>query len=493
MAIFLKKLRETAISVFPIVVIVLLLHFTIVPLKSDTLYIFIIGAALVIFGLTLFILGVDIGLTPIGNKIGSSMARTGKVFIVLSMGLLLGLVITVAEPSLIILANQIELITSSDLSAWFIISIVSIGVAVFVALGLLRILYQVSLRLFLLVSYILVFVLAVLSPFDFLGIAFDASGATTGALAVPFILAISLGTSNIKKDSKKGETDSFGLVGIASVGAIMMVLILGVFSKFDKLAGSLEIAEVQELGVFEIFIKSFPKQFVEVFVAILPIFLIFVFANKLSFKLKKIKFIRIFVGLIFSFFGLVFFLLGINKGFMEVGTIVGAKLSENSDIILMLFIGFVLGLVTILAEPAVHILTRQIEEVTSAYVKGKLVMVTLALGVAFAVALAVLKVTIPALQLWHILLPGYLLSIVLMFFAPDLFVGIAFDSGGVASGPMTATFVLAFIQGIAANTEGADVVADGFGVISMVAMIPLIALQILGIVYKVKTSKLERK
>lgn len=494
MNIILQRFRETLVSVSPIILIVIALHLTLVPLSGQVLSVFFIGSGLIVFGLTLFIMGVDVGLTPIGNKLGSAVARSGKLWLVIAVGFVLGVIITVAEPSLIILANQIEFVTSSVISAWTIVAVVSLGIAVLLTVGLLRIVYAWGLKTVLVVLYGIILVISLISPPDFLPIAFDSSGATTGALAVPFILAIALGTSSMRRDSRKGEDDSFGLVGVASTGAIITVLLLGSFSNIGRLSSGsnalADLASKEFVGGFSPFISAFGSQFTEVLVALTPILLVFIIANRASFKLSKIEFARIFVGLILSFIGLVLFLLGVNEGFMEVGKLVGAGLTSAGNTPVLVAVAFALGLVTILAEPAVLILTKQIEDSTSGYVKRSLVLITLAVGVGLAVALAVLRVLIPALQLWHILLPGYIIAVALTFFTPNLFIGIAFDSGGVASGPMTATFVLAFMQGIAGNTPGADIVLDGFGVISMVAMIPLIALQLLGVMFKIKTRKI---
>jgi len=307
-------------------------------------------------------------------------------------------------------------------------------------------------------------------------------------MTVPFILALGIGVSSLKA-GKESEEDSFGLVAIASAGAILAVIIMSILSKTDKITGSLEQSTINSTSVIEPFIQKTPTIMYEVTLALLPLLVLFLIFNITSFKLSKRKFSKILKGLVYTFIGLVLFLVGVNAGFMEVGSIVGYSVASLDNKWIVIIIGFILGLVVILAEPAVYVLTDQIETVTSGYIRRKVVIMALSIGVAFAVALSMIRVIVPQIQLWHYLLPGYIISIIMTFHVPKLFVGIAFDSGGVASGPMTATFILAFTQGAAEAIEGANVLVDGFGVIAMVALTPLIALQILGLIFKRKSVK----
>lgn len=482
------KFKEVLFAVLPITVIVLVLHFTVTPLETPFLIRFLLGALLIILGLSIFLFGVDLGITPIGTLMGSHLTKTNKVWIVSLAGLILGFFISFAEPDLHILAEQVDAVTSGLISKFSIVAIVSVGIATMLSFGLLRIVYNIPLNKSLTVIYALILVLAFFTSSEFLAISFDASGATTGALTVPFILAVALGVSALKKDSKASEEDSFGLVGVVSAGAIIGVMAMSILSKTDRVTGSLEYTVSASSSLFTPFMEKLPVIAQEVSLALLPLILIFLVFQVTAFKLQKRAVWRILKGLLYTFIGLILFLLGVNAGFMDVGSIVGHGLASFSRP-LVVIAGFLLGLVTILAEPAVYVLTSQIEEVTSGYVKRRAVLFALSLGVGAAVALAMLKIIIPRIELWHYLLPGYIISIALAYRAPDLFVGIAFDSGGVASGPMTATFILAFAQGTADAIEGADVLIDGFGVIAMVALTPLIALQILGLIFKAKSVK----
>lgn len=489
MNVLMSKFKEVLYSVIPITVIVLILHFSLTPLETTMIIRFFVGAVIIIIGLTIFLAGVDVGITPIGNNMGSAIAKSNKIRIVAIAGLLLGFFISIAEPDLHIMAGQVDTVTAGMITKGSIVVIVSIGVAVMLALGLFRIVYSIQLYKVFSVLYGLIFFLALFTSPEFLAISFDASGATTGALTVPFILALAMGVSILKKDSKSSEKDSFGLVAIASIGAIISVMIMSIISKTDKVTGSLEGNLAVSSSVIRPFIEKLPTIATEVFVALAPIIILFIIFQKVSFKLSRSTVRKILFGMLFTFIGLVMFLLGVNAGFMEVGSAVGYKLASMDNKAAVVIVGFILGMVTILAEPAVYVLTHQIEDVTSGYVKRKVVMLALSIGVALAVALSIVRILIPQIQLWHYLLPGYIISLALTYIVPKLFVGIAFDSGGVASGPMTATFILAFAQGAAEAIEGANVLVDGFGIIAMVAMTPIIALQVLGFMFKIKSKK----
>ncbi len=308
-------------------------------------------------------------------------------------------------------------------------------------------------------------------------------------MTVPFILALAVGVSSLKKNGITSEEDSFGLVGITSIGPILSIVLVGLFLKQNKLS---EVAVNQmslSSSVLYPFIQKLPIIMSEIMLAILPLLVVFILYKLVVKDLSKRAFIRILKGLIYAYFGLVIFLLGVNAGFMEVGYIIGYKVASLNGQWIIVIVGFILGLVTVLAEPAVHVLTEQIEDITSGYVQKRIINIALSTGVGFAVALSMLRIVIPGIQLWHYLLPGFSAALLMTFFVPNLFVGIAFDSGGVASGPMTATFILAFSQGAASATQSANVLIDGFGMIAMVALTPLIALQIIGFIYKRKSGK----
>ncbi|MFV0441241.1 MAG: DUF1538 domain-containing protein [Lachnospirales bacterium] len=486
-----RKFKEVFLSVLPIVILVLILNFTIAPIDNVLLARFMIGSVFIIFGLTIFLLGVDIGVTPLGALTGTTIAKTNSLKVVVVAGIVLGFFISIAEPGLMVLANQVNEVTSGEISGMSILVIVSLGLAIMLSIGFIRIFYNIPLYKLLLVLYVIIFVFAIFSSRDFLAISFDASGSTTGILAVPFILSLSVGISTLEKNSKSSEKDSFGLVAIASTGAIISVLIFGNLSGAEGFSASLTTTVSDTDFLMSPFINGFSGYFLDSCTSILPLFFMLIILQKTVFKLSNRQFRKLVTGFIFAFIGLLMFLTGVNAGFMDVGTSLGSTLVSLENKAYIVIIGFIMGVVTILAEPAVYVLTRQIEDVTSGYVKKKAVLISLALGVGLAVALSVIRVLVVPIQLWHYLLPGYVISLGLMFFIPKLFVGIAFDAGGVATGPITATFILAFVQGAANTFEGADLMVDGFGMIAMVAMTPIITLEVLGLLFARKSLKVK--
>ncbi len=486
----LRKLKDVLASVLPVTAIVLLLHFTLVPLDADHMSRFIVGTIMIIIGLTIFLFGIDQSIEPIGHAIGQGMTKPGKLSVVVTISLILGFFISYAEPDLHILANQVSQVTQGQFPTQLMVIVVSLGIGVMMTIGLLRILYVVPLKYVFLSAYGAIFILSIFSPADFISIAFDASGATTGAITVPFMLAMAAGVSAMKKDSKSGEADAFGLVGISSSGAILGVLITGLIMGIDKLDGDLPLEAAASGGLFSVYASKLGDIALETVVSLAPILLAYILFLIFSLNQRKRTIISNIRGLVITYVGLVLFLLGVNGGFMDVGSILGKGLAGIDSHVPMLIISFILGLVTVLAEPAVYVLTHQVEDITGGYVRRPLVLVFLSLAVGSAVLMSVLRILHPGIKLWMYLLPGFGLAVLLSFFVPDLFVGIAFDSGGVASGPMTATFSLAFVQGIAYAVPGADIITDGFGMIAVVAMMPIIAVQILGMLYQYKTRNI---
>lgn len=489
MTLLISKLKENIFAMIPIVMIVLFLHFTVTPMTGPQWVRFLLGAFMIIIGLSLFLVGVDLAITPLGSLTGAEITKTNKLLFVLIAAFILGFVISIAEPGLLVFANQVELVTEGVIKSTAILVTVSIGLALLVGLGFMRIVYNIPLYKILIVLYLIIGVMAVFSSPTFLAIAFDASGATTGVLAVPFLLALSVGISRLKRNSKSQEKDSFGLVAIASAGAIMGLLVLGFFATDLSFADSIDLGIVTSDQFLIPFLNQMPQALIDTLIAFAPLLAIFILLQIFGFKLRKRPLFRMIKGFIYALLGLFIFLVGVNAGFMEVGNLIGFTLAKNDQKLILIIAGFFIGLFTIIAEPAVSVLTHQIEDITAGYVKRRLVLIPLSIGVGFAISISILRILIPDLQLWHILLPGYLISLAMMFFVPKLFVGIAFDAGGVATGPLTATFTLAFVQGAANAFEGANLVRDGFGMIALVALAPIITLQILGLVYKVRTRK----
>ena len=421
---------------------------------------FFLGCIGVIFGLAVFLTGVEISISSIGSMMGEFLGRFKSIIAVIIFGIFIGFIISVAEPDLLILANEIN--STVGLSPQIIVMIISLGVGILISVGLFRIFKEIKISNLMLIIYSAIFILMIFAEDIGHAIAFDASGATTGAMTTPFIISLGLGVASLKGDLS--EDDSFGLVGIASTGPV--------------LAGLLMSMSIGQSGVEVIEASHRSALFAGVInatFAIVPITLIFFLMNFLIFKIDKDSLKEITIGLVYTYLGLIIFLTSVEGGFMELARVMGEGLRDSK---LLPLIGFILGLLVVLAEPAVAVLAEQVEDVTGGSIPRKLILRSLSLGVAFAVMLAIFRIKIEGFALWMVIVPGFLISLILARRVPQIFVGIAFDSGGVASGPMTATFILAFCQGVAGN------IADGFGVISFVAMMPVITIMILGTIFK---------
>lgn len=477
-----EKIREAAFSVMPLVLLVVLLCFTIAPVRTDLMLNFIFGTVMVILGMSFFSLGAEMSMTPIGTKIGTAMTKTKKLPFILAASFALGFAVTVAEPDLQVLAETVPHINNTVL-----LVTVGAGVGFFLMLCMVRILSGIKLRWMLLFFYALVFLLASVADKNFLGIAFDSGGVTTGPMTVPFILALGVGVSNIRSD-KKAEADSFGLVALSSIGPILAVLILGFF--YSGEGGSTEqtqklFATTGEIGTE--YLSALPHYLSEMALSLMPIVVIFFLFQFFSLRLSRRSIGKILIGLLYTYAGLVLFLTGVNVGFSPLGTVLGASLASGRTYWLLVPLSMLFGWFIISAEPAVSVLQNQIDEVSAGAIPKKAIKFSLSAAVAVAMGLSMLRVMTGISVLWF-LIPGYALALALSFFVPEIYTAIAFDSGGVASGPMTATFMLSFIIG-ASGAIGKSAVSDAFGLVAMVAMLPLISIQILGAVYTRKDKK----
>lgn len=476
------KIAEALSSVLPVTGIVLLLLATIVPVPAEMLLAFLIGAVLLIVGMGLFTLGAETAMTPMGQYVGSKMTKSRNLWIIIFVSLFVGTMITVSEPDLTVLANQISSIPSTVL-IWS----VAIGVGLLLVVAMLRIIFKVKLKYLLLILYIVVFAVAFFVPDNFIAVAFDSGGVTTGPMTVPFIMALGVGVASIRADD--GGSDSFGLVALCSVGPILAVMLLGIFYDVDAAAVSDYSMNISNNSrdIIAVFVKNIPHYAGEVAMAIGPIVIFFLIFRLVSGGRGTKGLGKILVGVVYTYVGLVLFLAGVNIGFMPVGNYLGFALADSPFRWIIVPLGMVMGYFIVAAEPAVHVLTKQVEDVTSGAVPGKALSLTLSLGVAASIGIAMLRV-LTGISLMWIVVPGYAIALILSFFVPDIFSSIAFDSGGVASGPMTATFLLPFAVG-ACTAVGGNLVEDAFGLVALVAMTPLIAIQVLGLVYKTKQSK----
>lgn len=488
---FLLKLKETVFSVVPVMGIVLLLGLTVAPIDGKLLVRFVVGGILLIIGLTAFLMGVDIGIQPIGERTGAALVSKKNLILLLSVAFVIGFLVTVAEPDIQVFGSQIKSVFSS-VSKNVLVYMIAGGVGLFIMIGLLKTLLSFEIKIVLLLCYVIVFILAFLTPENFRGIAFDSGGATTGPMTVPFILALGVGVSKVRAGNKKSldGSDDFGLTGITSVGPVVAVLVYGIIlnstGALDNIASAGEEA-MQEQGLF-VFVKLLPHVAKEALFSILPLVGMFIVFQFTLLHLPPKQLARISAGLVWAFLGLTIFLTGVNGGFMSTGKELGLILGQKASTlgvgwkILLVCTGLVLGAVVVCAEPAVWVLTEQVEGLSGGTIKRKLMLVFLSAGAAIAIGLTMLK-SMFGWNLMNILIPGYGLALLLMIWCPRLFTAIAFDSGGVASGPITSTFVLSFTIGANQACGGTS---DSFGVIALVAMTPLIAIQILGIMFGLK-------
>ena len=476
-----EKIKESLSSVLPITAIVLALSITIVPLTPGVLVLFLFGSFLLIVGVGMFTLGVDMSMTPMGNAIGVTMSRARRRILPLAAAFLLGMLITVAEPDLTVLAQQVPAIPNLVL-----ILTVAAGVGLFLVVALLRVTLKIPLSYLLVSFYLGAFVLAVLfTPNDFIPVSFDSGGVTTGPITVPFIMALGVGLASVRND-KNATNDSFGLVALCSIGPILSVLILGICYAPDSASYTppvlAEVATTRDAA--REFAAAFPHYAGEVAGAILPICGVFLLFQLFTRRFKRTQLLRIASGLVYTYVGLVLFLTGVNVGFMGAGELIGATIASGDLPFLLIPVGMVMGYFIVAAEPAVHVLVKQVEEVSMGSISQSAMRQGMSIGVAISIGIAMLRVLTGISILWF-LIPGYAVSLALTFFVPQLFTGVAFDAGGVASGPMTATFLLPFAMG-ACQAWGGNLMTDAFGLVALVAMTPLVAIQLLGLAGRVK-------
>lgn len=482
------KIKEAFSSVLPITVIVLALCVSITPIESGMFLAFILGALLTIVGIGLFTLGADTAMTPIGEYVGSSVVKTKKLWLIIPVFFIVGVLITVSEPDLQVLAGQLK----ETIDEKVLLFTVGAGVGLFLVVAFLRIILKIKLKYILLALYAAVFVLAFFVPESFVPLAFDSGGVTTGPMSVPFIIAIGTGVAAMRVDGG-AEEDGFGLTALCSVGPILAVMILGIVYRPENFnvteTETVVIENSRELFAF--FGRQLPHYMKEVAIALLPIAGFYFVFRFFGGKTDRRAILKIVIGLLYTYAGLVLFLLGVNGGFLPAGAYIGEKLGSLSYSWVAVPIGFIIGFFVVAAEPAVHVLTKQVFEITAGAIPKKALSVSLMVGVGISVALAMLRILLH-IPIMYFLIPAYVIALSLSFFVPDVFTAIAFDSGGVASGAMTAGFIMPLALGLC-RAVGGNVATEGFGVVAFVAMTPLITIQILGLVYRIKSQRLKKR
>jgi len=470
-----EKWQEAVQAVLPIIVIVLALCFTIAPISPSIMLSFLVGAVLILVGMMFFTLGAEMAMSPMGERMGTCLTKSRNLPVIIVIAFLLGFVVTISEPDLQVLAGQVPAVPNMVL-----ILSVAAGVGFFLVVALLRMLFAIPLPPLLIVFYIGVFILACFAPRDFLSVAFDSGGVTTGPMTVPFIMALGIGVSAIRSDRHAAD-DSFGLVALCSVGPILAVMILGlIYHPEESVYTAPVIPDVENSRqLWRLFTTELPVYMKEIAFSLLPVFLFFMVFQALALKLLKRNLLKILVGLVYTYVGLVLFLTGANVGFMPAGNYLGQVLAGEGHPSVLILVAMLMGYFIVKAEPAVYVLNKQVEEITDGAISAKAMGTGLSIGVSISLGLAMVRVVTGVSILWF-LIPGYAAALGISFFVPKIYTAIAFDSGGVASGPMTAAFLLPLAQG-ACGALGGNIVTDAFGVVAMVAMTPLITIQVMGL------------
>ncbi len=488
------KLKESLFSVLPVSAIVVLLNLSpLVNFSGKEILVFTLSSFALVLGIGLFNLGADLAMTPMGEHIGAGLTKSKSRALLIGVVFTMGLLVTVAEPDLSVLAKQVkDLINGTAL-----IVTVGVGVGLLLVLSVLKIVFKKQLSSVLMFLYMTLFALVCFVVMQektgFLAIAFDSGGVTTGPITVPFIMALGVGIA-ATIGGKNSVENSFGLIAICSVGPILAVVVLGMMSDGQATYTIPNYDIEANLGA-ELF-AVVGRTLKEVAIALVFIVLSFGALQLYCLKLPKKKLLQIAIGIAYTFFGLVIFLAAVTVGFMPIGFKLGKELASNSGGLLVTA-GFVIGTVVVLAEPAVHVLKRQVEEITGGTVSKKSMLIALSIGVGISIGLSMLRICLDFSILYYII-PGYILSLGLSFFVPGIYTAIAFDSGGVASGPLTSGFILPMAVGACVTLSGADaVMQNAFGVVAMVAMTPLITIQLLGfraiVARRVKVRKTMRR
>ncbi len=488
MGIIQAKLIESMRSILPIGAIVFLLSLTIAPMDTGTFLLFLVGLAFLIVGLSVFTMGVEMSMNTLGSRIGASLSNSKSAWFIAFIGFIIGILVTASEPDLQILAELV-----SGVPNLLLILIVSVGVGIFLVIALLRVRYGISLSVLLTVFYSIVFVLCIFVPSEFWALAFDSGGVTTGPMTVPFIMALGAGASGAKSRKHGSHDDSFGLVALCSIGPIISVLILGICASFGDMNYTPEpatvLADTREGAL--VYLGGLADAAKEVAIALLPILVFTALFQLISRPFSRRQVFRIGVGVAYVFFGLMFFLTGANTGLLPVGRSFGATLSGVLGGYVLIPVSMCLGYFIISAEPAVYVLNRQVEQVTAGAISSSTIRIALSVGVSAALGLSMLRV-LTGMSILFILIPGYLIALVLSFIVPPFFTGIAFDSGGVASGTMMSAFVLPLAIG-SCSALGGNIMTDAYGCVAFAAMTPIISIQICGLIYKLKANRAVRR
>ena len=477
------KLAESVRSILPIAGVVFLLSITLVPMDTGNFLLFLLGVVCLIIGLSVFTMGAEMSMQTLGAKIGRSLANSGKVWLIAFVSFVIGVIVTVSEPDLVILADQVSAVPNLVL-----ILTVSLGVGIFLVIAILHIMYKIKLSVLLMIFYAAAFIMTIFVPQDFWSVAFDSGGVTTGPMTVPFIMAFGEGIARVRS-SEEGDESAFGLVALCSIGPVLAVLVLGIC--YNISGSTYEMSEIITVeSTREGFVRycaGFGEYMAEVGEALLPIVAFTVLFQLIARAYSIRQLLRIAVGTLYTFVGLSIFLTGANMGFLPIGYSIGERLSQLGSGWVLVPVSMLIGYFIVSAEPAVHVLNKQVENVSAGAVSEQTMNLSLSIGVSLALGLSMVRILTGISILW-ILIPGYIIALALSFLVPNFFTGIAFDSGGVASGTMMSAFVLPMAIG-ACTGYGADIMTQAFGCVAFVAMTPVISVQICGLTYRLKSKR----
>ena len=481
---FFSKFAESILSILPIFIAVLCLAAFVSPLSDSDYVTFIIASAFLVIGIFLFNTGAESSMLVMGENIGGTLSKSRRLTLFIVSAFVLSLIVTIAEPDLVVFATRV----AQDYK-WFFILSVGVGVGLLTTLAVMRIVFQIKISVILFIGYALILLLMLVVPADFVSVAFDASGVTTGPISSPFLLAFGLGVSAVRA-SKNSQQDSFGLIAISSIGPILIVLFMGLFTGLtpagaDSFATSSTLITSSE--IFTNFIGAFVKYLKEIGLIIGAILFIFIIFDIKMLKLPKSRIYKLLIGLLFTYIGIVTYLTGVTVGYLPISSIIGYNVFTWGGYYLLIPLMIIIGFAIVAAEPAVHVLNKKVYEITNGVISKRVMFISIAISVVVALIISVFKV-IYQIDIVYILLPLYSLVLLLMLFSPQIFVSIAFDSGGVASGPMSGSFILPFVSGLALSL-GQLTANSALGVIAIVSSTPLLTIQILGIIFKVVKNK----
>lgn len=463
------NLKKVIKGILPIIIFVLILSI-ILKIDIGTIIRFLSSSLLVIMGLTLFTTGTDISLNEMGKNISNLLIKKKNIILILIVSLLLGTFITLLEPEFLTIGYEAGNIPTSIL----LIS-VSISIGIFLMLAMYRILKRINLRYYIIISYLLIFFVLTISNFQVVPFAFDMGSVVVGAISAPFILAFG---GNLASKMKRKDSSEFGILSFCAIGPILMILILSLIYKPNIMYDSDPILKKLD------FLETLWTNFYQVFMS-LSLLVIFYLVLTRKTKKKKIEQRKIMIGLIMVLVGITLFLTGGDVGFFKLAYLLGSKLGNINKIIIIL-IGGIFGFLIAKIEPNVKVLVSYVDQVTNGGIKDKFLETCLCIGVSISFMLSLFRV-LNGYSVMIFLIPTYFLAIFFAFFTPTNFLGLSFDAGGVVTGSMSSSFLLPLLIGVASIITN-NYLNEAFGVMALISVIPIIILEIVGMIYNIEVK-----